>query len=195
MIKNAEMLQKTDEELVALTLENQSYFLYLIERYENKLLNYIIRISGVSHEDAEDILQDVFIKIYENLNDFDTSLKFSSWAYRITHNQTISAHRKRQARPQSIFLDPESDFLENLASELDLSQEIDLDFLKQNINKILAKLDEKYREVLILKFLEQKSYQEISDILRKPVGTVGTLINRAKKQFREEVDKENVQFK
>ncbi|MBU4332335.1 sigma-70 family RNA polymerase sigma factor [Patescibacteria group bacterium] len=195
MLKNGDHESKTDEELVALTLENQGYFLYLIKRYEKKLLNYIIRISGVSKEEAEDILQETFIKIYQNLNDFDTSLKFSSWAYRIAHNQTISNHRKNKARPQNIFLDPENDFLENLASDLDLKQEIDLDFLKKNINEILARIDEKYREILVLKFLEQKSYKEISDILKKPMGTVATLINRAKEQFREVAEKVNIQLR
>lgn len=185
MIKHEEVKGKTDEELVGLTLENQGYFLYLIERYEKKLLNYIIRISGVRREEAEDILQEVFIKIYQNLNDFDTGLKFSSWVYRITHNVTISTFRKKQARPQSIFLEEEDDFLENIASKLDLEKEIDLEFLKENINNILGELRPEYREILILKFLEQKSYKEISDIFKKPMGTIATLISRAKKQFKE----------
>ena len=195
MISNRDVAGKTDNELVELTLDNQSYFLHLINRYEKKLLNYIVRISGIRHEEAEDVLQEVFIKIYENLNDFDADLKFSSWAYRIAHNITISYHRKKQARPQSIFLDPENNFLENIASELNLEKEVDLGFLRENINRILNNLKPEYREILVLKFLEQKSYKEISDILRKPIGTVGTLVNRAKKQFREEVRKKNIQLK
>lgn len=190
-----EIAKKTDEELVELALENQYHFLHLINRYEKKLLNYIARISGVAREEAEDILQEVFIKIYENLNDFDRDLKFSSWVYRITHNLTISHYRKRQARPQCIFLETEDDFLENIASEFDLRQEVDREFLRKNINKILRELRPEYREILILKFLEQNSYKEISDILRRPVGTVGTLVNRAKEQFREMAEKVNVKFR
>ena len=190
-MNHKEATSKTDKELVELTLENHDYFLHLINRYEKKLLNYIIRISGVMHEEAEDILQEVFIKIYQNLNDFDASLKFSSWAYRIAHNMTINHYRKKQARPQSVFLDPENDFLENIASELNLEQEVDLEFLRENINKILNDLRQEYREILVLKFLEQKSYKEISDILKKPIGTVGTLVNRAKKQFQDELKNRN----
>lgn len=195
MIGDEQCQNKTDKELVGLTLENQGYFLYLIKRYEKKLLNYIIRISGISKEEAEDVLQETFIKIYQNLNDFDHGLEFSSWVYRIAHNQTISNYRKNKARPQSVFLNPEDNFLKNLASKLDIKKEVERKFLKKDINKILEKLDVKYREVLILKFLEEKNYKEISDILKKPIGTVATRINRAKKQFREVAERMNVRLK
>jgi len=143
-----------------------------------------MRISNLNKDEAEDIVQDVFIKTYQNLNDFDSSLKFSSWVYRITHNQVISNYRKIKARPQTIILNDDSNFLENLASDFNLNKEIDLKYLKHNVNNTLNKLDLKYREVLILKFLEDKDYREISDILKKPMGTVATLINRAKEQFK-----------
>ena len=61
----------TDGELVKLTLKNQEYFRYIIERYDDKLLRYILRISSMSREDAEDVLQDVFISVYKNLNGFE----------------------------------------------------------------------------------------------------------------------------
>jgi RNA polymerase sigma-70 factor, ECF subfamily len=181
----------TDEELVRQTLIDKEYFLCLMKRYEKKLLNYIMRITNVSLEEAEDILQDTFIKVYLNLNEFDVSLKFSSWIYRITHNQVISNHRKNLARPSLLILDDDNNFLNNIASDLNLSDRMDSAILKDKIKEILAKLDEKYREVLVLKFLEEKDYKEISDILSKPMGTVATLINRAKKQFKEELEKNN----
>src|SRR3989339_1384271 len=99
-----DLSQKTDEELVSLSLQNQDNYLFLIRRYQDKLLRYIQRISNVSLEDAEDILQEVFIKVYYKLNDFDPDLKFSSWIYRITHNQVISHYRKTQARPKTVEL-------------------------------------------------------------------------------------------
>tara|TARA_B100000315_G_scaffold242958_1_gene265784 strand:- start:431 stop:1006 length:576 start_codon:yes stop_codon:yes gene_type:complete len=181
--------EKSDEELVPIVLKNQDYFVYLIERYKTKLLYYIRRISNCSIEDAEDILQDVFIKTYTNLNNFDINLKFSSWIYRITHNQVISNYRKLKARPQSISLGVDDNFLENIASSLDITKEVELQFLKERIDDTLKKLDIRYREVLVLKFLEEKDYKEISDILKKPMGTVATLINRAKKQFKDKVKK------
>jgi len=186
---------KSDNELVVLTLQNQEYFSHLIKRYEGKLLAYILRISNVSYQEAEDILQDVFIKVYQNLNAFDQELKFSSWIYRITHNEVISNYRKNRIREKDISVDINEAGLDNFASDLDLISELDEKFLRDNVFKILDKIDIKYREVLVLKFLEEKNYREISDIIKKPMGTVATLINRAKKAFLAEFAKQNINFK
>ena len=183
------LVDKTDNQLVELTLANQDNFLYLMKRYEGKLLAYILRISNVDRDEAEDILQDVFIKTYKNLNSFDINLKFSSWIYRITHNQVISNYRKIQARPQKYTFDVDDEILNNIASDFDIIREIDRSLLRDNIEDILISLDQKFQEVLILRFLEEKDYKEISDILKKPMGTVATLLNRSKKAFRKELEK------
>lgn len=184
-------LSKTDEELVKMALENQDCFLYVMERYQKKLLSYIIRISGFSKEDAEDILQEVFIKIYVNLNSFDDNLKFSSWVYRITHNEVINSYRKKKARPQSI-MDLDDVFLNNLVSDLKTDGHIDAGYLKDNVRKVMEKMEPRYREVLVLRFWEDRDYSEISDILKKPMGTVATLISRAKSNFQEELKRQNI---
>ncbi len=182
-----DLAQKTDEEIVNLVLQDEENFLYLMDRYNGRLLRYIKRISGLNAEDAEDILQEVYIKVFKNLNDFDGSLKFSSWIYRITRNHVISNFRRLKSRPQSVNI--ESGLLENIAGEIDIEKQADADYVKQTVKKALEKLDIKYREVLVLKFLEEYDYKEISDILKKPMGTVATLINRAKKKFKDEYKK------
>jgi len=182
----------TDEELVKLALEDQAVFLWLVERYRAKLLRYINRLTNVNDDDAEDILQDVFIKVYLNLNDFNGDLKFSSWIYRITHNQVISRHRRLKARPEGYLIDIEDQAARNLAAEIDIEASADLELLKKKIKLILGFLEERYREVLVLKFLEEKNYQEISDIIKKPGGTVASLINRAKQAFKKELLKQNI---
>ena len=189
MLETTNIEQKSDEELAQLILLDKDYFLYLARRYEAKLLRYIIRISGVAHEEAEDILQDVFIKVYKNINNFDPDLKFSSWIYRITRNETISHHRKKESKLDKMKVDIEDNYLENISSDLNLEKEVDLQYLKERIEKALSKLEPKYSEVLILKFIEEKDYREISDILQKPMGTVATLINRAKGKLKEELEK------
>ena len=185
---------KTDEEIVKLSLENQDYFLHIIKRYKLKLYRYVLRLSNIDPEEAEDILQEVFMKVYQNLNDFDDSLKFSSWIYRITHNQVISNFRKLKARPQKAGFDLDDDLVKNIASEFSFVDKIDIKILRSNILKVLDKMSAKYKEVLVLKFLEEKSYNEISDIIKKPVGTVGSMINRAKKEFKEEFLKQDIQI-
>ncbi len=186
--------EKTDEELVALTLQNQDFFSCIVERYEPKLLRYIRRISAATREDAEDLLQEIFVKVYRNLNDFDQSLKFSSWIYRIAHNQVISSWRKTAARPQVLKFEADEDFLKFVAGDEDLARSVERRFTAEEVRRIINQLDEKYREVLVLKFLEGKDYKEISDILQKPLGTIATLINRAKKQFRRIVEEGKIKF-
>lgn len=177
--------QKTDEKLVFLALDDPVVFGVLMERYESKMLLYIKRISSVSNEEAEDILQESFLKAYQNLHNFDQKLSFSSWLYRIVHNETISYWRKKKIRPQGNAVHVDDEFFERIVDSQDFVREIDGEYLKDAIQEVLVEMDEKYREILILKYIEEKSYEEISDILKKPTGTVATHINRAKKQFRE----------
>jgi len=186
---------KSDDELVRLTLEDQNNFTYIIEKYKFKLSVYIKRISGLSDDDVEDVLQDIFIKVYQNLHNFDYSLKFSSWIYRIAHNQTISNFRKLKSRGINSAISIDEELINKLASGMDIENEINIKILNQKINIILNALNEKYREILILKFFEEKDYQEISDIIKKPMGTVASLLSRAKKQFKFQLKKHNLDLK
>ncbi len=175
---------QTDAELVALSLSDSRNFGTMIERYEDKFSTYIYRISGASKEDAKDILQEAFIKIYQNLSEFDSSLKFSSWAYRIVRNQTFDHFRKTKSRPQMIFDDENNTLFERIVSSTDLPTELDKKITYEKIRYGLKQLDAKYQEALELFFLEEKTYEEISDILHYPTSTVGTLISRAKKKLK-----------
>ena len=183
-------LDKTDEELVALVLEDQEYFGCLMKRYTAPLSRYIVRIVPSFRDSLDDVLQEVFIKIYLNLNSFDSSLKFSSWAYRITHNHAISLLRKESSRPKTVSTDSndEYDFFERYMAD-GQPNEKEIRYAKEEVSYVLGTMDEKYREVLILRYLEEMDYDEIGDILKKPVGTVGTLISRAKTIFKDEYKK------
>ncbi|MFH1426042.1 MAG: RNA polymerase sigma factor [Candidatus Kerfeldbacteria bacterium] len=181
--------EKTDEELVALAIDFQAAFSTLIDRYSDKLTWYIRQITNVSREEAEDILQETFIKAYTNINSFDPSLKFSSWIYRIAHNEVISNYRKRKARPQDDANDIDDKLVDSLVAEVDLDKEVDREFLRKHLLDILGGIDMKYREVLVLRYFQDRSYKEISDIIKKPEGTVATLINRAKKECRKQIEK------
>ncbi len=179
---------KTDQELVELALQNPDDYYYLIKKYEKKIGQYINRLSCLTPEDSEDLLQEIFLAAYKNLNSYNPKLKFSSWLYRIAHNKTISFWRKNQ-KNAPISLDLNQDFLAFLADEKkDAVQKLIQKNNQEEIKKAVQELKEKYREVIILKFFEEKSYQEIADILRKPSGTIATLLNRAKKQLRKKLN-------
>jgi len=193
MVISSECINKTDEQIVVLTLKNQDYYLCLMKRYEAKLLNYILKISNISREDAEDILQEVFVKAYQNLNDFDLNFIFSNWIYTIAHNTTISAFRKKKVGLQTVSWD-DKDLNNILKPTLDVEDASLQKLSYKQILKIINQLPLKYKDVLILKFVEGKDYREISDILHKPMGTIATLINRAKKSLKQELKKGDIKL-
>ncbi len=179
--------KKSDKQLVLLTLKNTDYFECLVQRYEEKLGRYIHRLTHLDTEMIEDLLQEVFLKVYKNLNDYDTDFSFGSWIYRITHNEAISHFRKTDKRPKTVQIDNEEgvNFLNILPDDINLRDDYVQKELAQKVRKLIDGLPEKYRAVLILKFLEEKSYEEISDILKIPEGTVATQLNRAKARFKQ----------
>jgi len=179
---------KSDLELVQLSLENKENFSYLIRRYEYKIFRYISRLTNVSQEESEDILQDIFIKVYRNLNGFNQNFKFSSWIYRIAHNEIINHYHKNKSRLEMVNLNLDNDDVHNLDKFISDTDDVYNHLISNEnadkIRKVLTILPDKYREVLILRYLEEKKYDEISNILCKPSGTVATLINRAKSKFK-----------
>jgi RNA polymerase sigma-70 factor, ECF subfamily len=183
---------KTDQELVRETLRDPNVYAALVERYQAALLRYILRLGCRSRDDAQDVLQESLLKAYLNLNDYDQDLKFSSWLYRIVHNETISHFRKTRVRPRAAETEDQLLFMENAASELDLNTEADRRLLAERLDAALAKVDDKYRDALVLRFMEEKSYEEISDILRLPMGSVATLISRGKLSLKKALGGKNI---
>jgi RNA polymerase sigma-70 factor (ECF subfamily) len=184
-VQNTKYQKKTDIELVELTLENLENYKYIIERYQTKLNSYLKRLLYTSSADVEDVLQDTFIKIYKNLNSYKPSHKFSSWAYRIAHNEAISYLRSKKLSVNELSNDIETDIFELIASDVNIEKEAIKECNSKQFREIFNQLDEKSREILELKFVEEFDYSEISEILQIPSGTVGSLINRAKIKFKE----------
>ena len=179
---------KTDEELVILTRSAPDAYYYLVARYEDKILRYVRRITNYSKEITEDLGQEIFLKAYENIHDFDTDLKFSSWLYRIAHNHVVSYWRKNKKNSRLCSLDADESFKNILKSDETMSCAIDRGITALSIAEAMGKLRPLYKEVLVLRYMEDREYQEISDIIKKPVGTVGTLIARAKKAIKANLD-------
>lgn len=175
-----------DNELVELIKNDLNYFEELVERYEKKLYGFIKKISYFGKEDIEDILQEIFIKVYKNINSYDTDLKFSSWIYQIARNHTYDAIRKAKARPNEAGLNDE-EILQLISSGLDIKTEIESKDALKRIKLNIQDLPYKYREVLILRFIENKSYKEIMDILKKSKGGIATLLSRGRKMLQKKL--------
>jgi RNA polymerase sigma-70 factor, ECF subfamily len=169
----------SDEDLIELVKsKDQELYEEIVKRYQAKLLRYAETIVR-SSDQAADVVQQAFIKAFTNLHGFNSSKKFSSWIYRIVHNEAINQIKKyrkehsleRNDWPEDIFTDKSQDAQEKLEEKE----------IKNAINQALDKLPIKYQSVLTLTYLEDKSYEEISDILKIPTNTVGTRISRGKK--------------
>lgn len=173
----------TDEELARLVQSgDKEKFGFLMKRYESKLFRYGKKFLS-DKDNIDDALQDVFIKTYQNINSFDANQKFSSWIYRIAHNTYVNVLKKKSRIPIDFF-----DFdtlIARTVVEDPIVREREQKEIKEMVDKGLEKLSPKYREIIILYYLDELSYKEISDILRVPIGTVGIRLKRAKDSMRE----------
>jgi len=162
-----------DEEVVNLVREeNVEYFAELISRYQDKLLRYSGNILN-DDQKAQDAVQESFIKAFINLNSFNVNKKFSSWIYRIVHNETmnlISKYKKQIALDENV----------DIENGINIEEEMIKKEMIEHTCSCLRQLPNIYAEPLALYYLEDKKYEEISFILRLPIGTIGTRINRAK---------------
>lgn len=188
MISSEEYSTLSDQEIARRVPKERELFAVLVNRYEKSLLRYLGRLGVSSGEDRIDILQNTYIKVYRNILGFDTTLSFSAWIYRITHNEAVSFLRAKKISPLSnIVEDPELFLSYIYDDDIDIAEATDRNLDAQHVNKALFKLDEKYRTVLILRYFEEREYQDISDILQVPSGSVATLLHRAKKQLAKEL--------
>lgn len=175
---NTNLATQNDEDIVRLITEGDSdLFGELIDRYEEKLTRYVRRFTQ-HPDDVDDIVQIVFIKAYTNLQSFDTSRSFNSWIYRIAHNESVT-HLKKKGGEKVSFIDFDiflpHPFAKETADKGVLENEI-----KTILEQSLSKLSPKYREVLVLYYYDDLSYQEIADVLHIPTATVGVRIKRGR---------------
>ncbi len=174
-----------DHEVVASVLKDKNNFGIIVRRYQAPLMRYMWRIGVRSVQDREDVLQNVFIKTYKNIQGYNAALSFSSWIYRIVHNEVVDFFRARRVRPEGNAVDDSEEALDQVAASGDIIRDLDTAYAVQDILRVLDALNVTYKEVIVLKFFEQKTYTEISDILKVPEGTVATLIHRAKKKLQQ----------
>jgi len=185
-----EQLRESDDSAVvtAFLSGEERAFSELVERYQTRLLNFIYRTIG-DRDRAEDLVQEVFIRVYRHLHRFDRSKKFSTWVYTIASNLAKNELRNRSRNPlvlfQTIKKNWEADhrplqFEDTTARPDDLYRKR---FLKDAVDQCVQRLPEHHREVFVLRELEGKSYQEIAEITGCNLGTVKSRLNRARNSF------------
>lgn len=162
----------------------------IVEIYKDKVFQICFRMLG-NRQEAEDLAQEAFVRAYVNIRSFNITMKFSTWLYRIATNLCIDRLRKKKP---DYYLDAEVAGTEglNMYSQIasDVAkpeEEVESLELQETIQVEIMKLPEKYRSVIVLKYIEELSLKEISDILDLPVGTVKTRIHRGREALRKQL--------
>jgi RNA polymerase sigma-70 factor (ECF subfamily) len=184
-----ELRKLSDSEVVQTFLDGESRaFGELVRRYDNRLLNFVFRTVG-DRERAEDLVQETFVRVYRHLHRFDQTKKFSTWIYTIAGNLAKNELRNRSRNPlvlfQAIKQNWEADH-RPLEWEDTTYKPDDLfrkRHLREQVEKAVAELPEHHRVVFVLRELEGKTYEEISDITGVNLGTVKSRLNRARNNF------------
>ncbi len=149
----------------------------LMERYEPKLTRYARRFVA-DPDRITDLVQDVFIKAYTNIQSFDATRAFSPWIYRIAHNEFVNAVKKRVS--EKLFALDFDLILPQLAAPESTDSESHRREEKEMLEKCLDQIPAKYREPLVLYYFEEMEYREISEIMQIPTNTVGVRLQRGK---------------
>jgi RNA polymerase sigma-70 factor (ECF subfamily) len=179
-----------DSELVTSYLTGaERAFDVLVDRYQTRLLNFIYRTVG-DRERAEDLVQEVFVRVYRHLGRFDRSKKFSTWIYTIASNLAKNELRNRSRNPLVFFQALTKGFAgeeERPVEFEDSRMRPDDLFHKRHLREVVedsvARLPVHHREVFVLRELEGKSYEEIAEITHCNLGTVKSRLNRARTAF------------
>jgi len=189
------MPERSDEELFKLfRAGNVTAFDALVHRYEGELFGYLNRYLR-NRELAEDTFQNTFMAIYQKAENFEEGKKFKPWLYAIATNQAIDASRKRKRR-QAISLESEwsnsegSTKVGNLRDALEGNTEkpdnpVIMDEKKVQVRKAIDMLPENLRQVLLLAYFHEFKYQEISEVLGIPLGTVKSRLHAALEKFQQ----------
>jgi RNA polymerase sigma-70 factor (ECF subfamily) len=181
--------QLDDARVVAVYLEGRSEaFQELVERYQKRLLNFVYRTIG-DRERAEDLVQEVFIRVHRHLHRFDQTKKFSTWIYTIASNLAKNELRNRSRNPLVLFQAMKKNWEADhrpLQFEDPHHRPDDL-YRKRHLRELVewavAQLPEHHREVFVLRELEGKSYEDIAEITSCNLGTVKSRLNRARNRF------------
>lgn len=182
--------QPTDEELITRFQNGDVYaFDLLVRRYKDPLLNFIYRFLGDLVE-SEDIVQETFYRVYKNKHYYKEVAKFSTWIYTIAGNLAKTELRRRKRRKVfSIHKETAAEKeLELPDLKSDPEKEVNTVITENIIHKAITSLPQKFRQVIVLRDIQGFSYEEISSIIKVPLGTVKSRVNRARLKLQKDLN-------
>lgn len=160
----------------------------IVQRYKDRLHNFLFRYTH-NHEDCEDLVQETFLRVYRSRHSYERIAKLSTWMYTIALNLAKSMYKKKQ-RMSLISIhadesDPDDREFEITDAVMLQDEELHLKFSMQELEKALMELNDDFREAIILRDIQQLTYEEIAEITGTAMGTVKSRINRGRQQLQE----------
>ncbi len=175
------MNQAAEKAIITEILDGQAeQFRLLVERYHVGLICYLANLLH-DVDQAEDIAQEAFLQAYQKLSQYNPQYSFSTWLYRIATNL---AFRSLKKSGKTVPLETEKEFADTKSPVPEL---LDREKTQQVVRSAVKKLDLNYQQVVMLYYWDDKSYEEIADILQRPIGTIRTWLHRAKAQLKKEL--------
>ena len=169
----------SDAQLVVLALDGDSEaFATLFRRYREEIFSLCLQRTSGNREDANDLVQETFVKVYINLAKYDPRYTFGQWIYTIARNTHIDFERRRQ---DDLSIDEK--FASHVASTPSPEDTLISIQQRSQIEQYIGSLPEQYRQLFVMRFLEDYSYEEIAEKLHLPMGTVKTQIHRARERM------------
>ncbi len=186
----------SDHELVALAQKgNEKAYRELLGRYQRPVFSLIYRMLR-DREQSEDLAQETFVRVFNNIDRYDPKYKFSSWIFKIATNLTIDHIRKKEVATVSIdgsryavtADEIEASTITVASSDENPEELLEAKELGESIEEAIGALRAEYRTAILLRHVEGREYQEIADIMGLPLGTVKTFIHRARHELRDKLE-------
>ena len=179
----------TDEQLIArFQSGDERAYIELVNRYRDRLINFVYPFLG-DFEQAEDVVQETMLKLYEKKHYYREIAKFSTWIYTIARNLANTELRKKKRRKTTYIsrMTKDDRQYDIPAVQADLNQNLQNEFIRDRIHEAIKELPEHFKTVIILRDIQELSYDDISNIVGVPLGTVKSRINRARLQLQAEL--------
>lgn len=156
----------------------------LVDRHKDKAFTLALRLVG-DRRDAEELVQDAFVRAYKSLHAFRGDAKFSTWFYRIVYNLCMTRLSRRRSQPKNVELehDETMDWLVDDDS-LQIDEQLGNDELGEIMKEELDKMPERFKSIVTLFYVQEMSYEEICAVMQLPLGTVKTHLFRARTMLR-----------
>jgi RNA polymerase sigma-70 factor (ECF subfamily) len=183
----------TDEQLMQLVANNNPAGVKeLYKRYSKKLLSYLFRMLGGDEDKAQDFLQEIFLRIVDKAADFDSGQKFQTWVFSISSNLCKNEYRRLKVRNKT---ENDSDLDQHFSVKSDHECTIDYRDLESAIQKELMKIDDQHRQTFLLRFQQNYTIREISEILNCPDGTVKSRLHHTTRRLASKLQEYNPYLK